>query len=133
MKDIKSPLRKSEFILLISGCVLALILLITGLLTQRFYIGIIVGYTLGFSSFIMLVKVYGSSSQLPRWLTVMGILLGNFKLLFLGLLIAFFYKMGISLKEMVIGIIISQLALIPAIYLSLRADAENAESLKKNN
>jgi len=116
--EVKNKLRICEKSILTIGLLLALALAAIWLYNAAFYFSAILGYYLGCLSFIVLVEKFLALEKAPAWVNVPALVFSNLKLVFLGIAVFLFMRLGFALKQMVIGIFVSQLAvLIVAIWM----------------
>jgi len=116
--EVKNKLRICEKSIFIIGLLLALALAAVWLYNATFYFSTILGYYLGCLSFIVLVEEFIVLEKAPAWVNVPALVFSNLKLFFLGVAVFLFMRLGFALKQMVIGIFVSQLAvLIVAIWM----------------
>lgn len=116
--EVKNKLRICEKSIFIIGLLLALALAAVWLYNATFYFSAILGYYLGCLSFIVLVEEFIVLEKAPAWVNVPALVFSNLKLFFLGVAVFLFMRLGFALKQMVIGIFVSQLAvLIVAIWM----------------
>ena len=116
--EVTNKLRICEKSIFIIGLLLALALAAVWLYNATFYFSTILGYYLGCLSFIVLVEEFIVLEKAPAWVNVPALVFSNLKLFFLGVAVFLFMRLGFALKQMVIGIFVSQLAvLIVAIWM----------------
>lgn len=131
MSDLKARIRRCELAVFRTGIFTALIILLWGLFAGAFYYSAIAGYILGFISFVALAESYTALDRMSSGLGIIAMLGSHLKLLFIALFIFVLHKLGLSVAEIVIGMIFSQLAMISSFLMILRTDRKNAEIDKK--
>lgn len=119
--EVKNKLRTCEKAILTIGLLLALAVAASWLLNATFYFSAILGYYLGCLSFIVLVEEFLALEKAPAWVNIPALVFSNLKLVFLGVAVFFLMRLGFALKQMVIGIFVSQLAVLVVAVWMLRS------------
>ncbi len=110
--ELKNKLRTGEKSILTIGLILALAAAAVWLYNATFYFSAILGYYLGCLSFIVLVEKFLALEKAPAWVNIPALVFSNLKLVFLGIAVFLLMRLGFALKQMVIGIFVSQLAVL---------------------
>ncbi len=133
MSELKAKIRRCEAAVFRTGIATALIILLWWLFFGKFYFSAIIGYFLGFASFAMLAEMYAVLDRLSSGLGLLTMMGSHMKLLFIALFIFILHKLGLSVTEIVCGMIFSQMAMIVSFLMILRTDRKNAEIEKKKS
>ncbi|EKD83130.1 MAG: hypothetical protein ACD_39C00870G0003 [uncultured bacterium] len=131
MLEVKKKIRSCEVAVVLIGALAALVLALIWHQTGKFYHSFLVGYFLGFASFLFLAETFAAFDTMPKWFSVLALLLTTFKLLLLGLLIYALKMLGFSVVEIIFGLLFSQLAIIFSFLMSLYLDKNAATGYKK--
>ncbi len=110
--ELTTNLRSCERWVMTAGLGAAFVLLLLWLQSGKFYYSALIGYYLGSLSFVVLIEGFMALEKAPAWLNVPALIFSNLKLLFLGLLVFVLSRLGFSVGQIVIGIVISQLAVL---------------------
>ncbi len=111
-EELTEKLRRSEYNVLTTGILVAVVLLFIWLYTEKFYFSTILGYYLGCLSFVVLIEGFLALEKAPTWLKIPAVVLSNLKLFLLLLLVYGLYRLGFSVIEVASGIFVSQLAVV---------------------
>ena len=130
MLEVKKKIRSCETAIVLMGLLTALVLVLIWYKTGSFYHSFLLGYAIGFVSFMILGESFAALEKMPQWLSIMALLLSNLKLLLLGLLIFALKMLGFSVVEMIFGLLFSQLAIILSFMVTLYLGRKSVEEYK---
>lgn len=123
---------------LIAASFFVVLLTLAGIYVYKsiFYTGFLAGYIMGVLSFLSLSFSFSRLDRVPEWFKAVAILGSSLKILFI-LLTTFLLKMlGLSVMQIVAGLLASQLIIIAAVliivYLS-KNSVENSIEEKEND
>jgi hypothetical protein len=112
-----------------SGLAGLAVLLVLWLQTGKFYYSSLIGYYLGSLSFVVLIEGFVALEKAPAWFNVPALIFSNLKLLFIGLLVFVLSRLGFSVVEIVIGIFISQLAVLFSVVVTIYINHQTADKV----
>ncbi len=115
---------------LITASLFVVLLILTGIYAYKsvFYTGVLAGYTMGVLSFFSLSFSFSRLEKLPQWFRAVAILGSSLKILLI-LLVTFLLKMmGLSVVQIVAGLLTSQLIIITAVILIVYLSKNSVEN-----
>lgn len=130
MIEVKTKIRSCEKAVLLEGVLTAVVLAGIWYKTGVYYYSFLVGYALGFASFISLAESLAAFDRMPKWFSMLALLLTNIKLLLLGLMVFALKLLGFSVVEIIFGLLFSQLAIIFSFLVTLYLDKKTVEEYK---
>jgi hypothetical protein len=130
MIDVKTKIRECEKNMVVVGVLTAMVLLMLWHRTGSLYYAFFIGYLLGFASFMMLGESFASFDKMPQWFSILALLLSNMKILVLGLLIFLLKMLGVSVIQIIFGLLFSQLAIIFSFLITIYQDRKTVEEYK---
>jgi hypothetical protein len=81
--------------------------------------GSALGFGLGYLSFLVLSAVFAAPQVMPKWMLVAGLFVSSLKLVGLLALAWLLYRLGVSMVELIAGILLSQFGILGVIVWSL--------------
>ncbi|MBU1108656.1 MAG: hypothetical protein KKB51_18415 [Candidatus Riflebacteria bacterium] len=130
MIEVKRKIRSCETAVLLIGLFAAFVLTLIWYKAGNFYHAFLIGYSFGFTSFVLLAESFSAFEKTQKRLGVVALLLSNFKLLAIGLMIFALKTLGFSVLEMIFGLFFSQLAIGFSLLFTLSLDKKSAEEYK---
>jgi len=130
MIEIKTKIRECEKTLAVIGALTVMVLLMLWHRAGTLYHAFFIGYLIGLGSFMVLAEGLSSFETMPRWVTLLTLLLSNIKILLIALLVFVLKLLGFSVVQIIFGLLFSQLAVIFSFVASLYLDKKSVEEYK---
>lgn len=130
MIEVKTKIRECEKNMVVVAVMTAMVLIMLWYRTGNLYHAFFIGYLLGFASFMMLAESFASFDKMPQWFSILALLLSNIKLLVLGLVIFLLKMLGVSVVQIIFGLLFSQLAIIFSFLITVYQDKKTVEGYK---
>jgi hypothetical protein len=106
----------------------ALILTIVFLFTKKFYFAFLAGFAIGLLSFKILALTASASDRYSNWLKALIIFSTPFKLIGIGLVIYLLKLAGLSVIQLLTGLLASQPAILSSLVLIVYLQRKNVEN-----
>jgi hypothetical protein len=106
----------------------ALILTIVFLFTKKFYFAFLAGFAIGLLSFKILALTASASDRYSNWLKALIIFSTPFKLIGIGLAIYLLKLAGLSVIQLLTGLLASQPAILSSLVLIVYLQRKNVEN-----
>lgn len=130
MIEVKTKIRECEKNMVVVAVMTAMVLIMLWYRTGNLYHAFFIGYLLGFASFMLLAESFASFDKMPQWFSILALLLSNLKMLALGLVIFLLKMLGVSVVQIIFGLLFSQLAIIFSFLITVYQDRKTVEEYK---
>ncbi|OGK12880.1 MAG: hypothetical protein A2W80_08965 [Candidatus Riflebacteria bacterium GWC2_50_8] len=130
MIEVKTKIRECEKNMVVVAVMTAMVLIMLWYRTGNLYHAFFIGYLLGFASFMLLAESFASFDKMPQWFSILALLLSNLKMLALGLVIFLLKMLGVSVVQIIFGLLFSQLAIIFSFLITVYQDRKIVEEYK---